>query len=109
MKLFLVLLMFSLSGCAKTPTVTENLIADVSKMVEVLETTLPEGCKTVSYEKQVEVINSTINNIEKSYETELRQAIEWGEMQRDKFLSLAFAVIVALAIILSKKVRNWIK
>ena len=109
MKAFLVILVLTLVGCAKAPTVTETLIDDVHKMVDVLEETLPKECRTNAYYKQVDVINSTISTIEKSYDTELRQAIEWGEMQRDKFLSLAFAVFVVLAIILSKKVRNWIK
>lgn len=109
MKSFLIIFLLTLVGCAKAPTVTETLIDDVHKMVDVLADTMPKECRTDAYYKQVDVINSTISTIEKSYDTELRQAIEWGEMQRDKFLSLAFAVFVVLAIILSRKVRNWVK
>ena len=99
MKFFCILTSLLLLGCAKTDTVTGSLLGTTSIMVDTLESSVPEECKTDEYRLAISSIKSQIKSVEDSH----KQELEICETETDKWKGYFFFSIAILVSILVRK------
>lgn len=82
-----------LSGCAREPTVSENLTDNAITATNGLEQSLPTECKTESILTQIAVVKSEIRSISKACqiekETITQEKLKW---------KISFWVLVGLVV-----------
>ena len=95
----ILIVLILLTSCAKTETVTGSLLGTTSIMVDTLESSVPEECKTEEYRLAISSIKSQIKSVEDSH----KQEIEICETETDKWKGYFFFSIAILVSILIRK------